>query len=175
MAPSMVSAAPIISVERMAIFEPFAAAVPSDMMPLTDHPMAYTLVITTQHDAQNWSTRGLDFSESAPVRAAAGDFDTMSVRAGSASEGVAGARRRQGNAVGQVQDRISAGNPGQQVFRRAERVFRAETRAEALCFVVCACNRLTSTPPSLPAGDGLSLGGVLSDSPLFAFGAYLDR
>ena len=101
----------------------------------------------------------------------------MSVRAGSASEGVAGARRRQGNpSVGQ--DRISAGNPGQHlrnICPRAERVFRAETRAEALYFVVCACNRLTSTPPSLPAGDGLSLGGVLSDSPLFAFGAYLDR
>ena len=85
MAPSMVSAAPRISIERMAIFEPFAAAVPSDMMPLTDHPMAYTLVITTQHDAQNWSTRGLDFSETAPVRAAAGDFDTMRVSVGSAS------------------------------------------------------------------------------------------
>ena len=89
MAPSMVSAAPRISTARMAISEPFAEAVPSDMMPLIDHPMAYTLVITTQHDAQNWSTRGLDFSETAPVRAAAGDFDTMRV------------------------DRISAGNPGQ--------------------------------------------------------------
>ena len=85
MAPSMVSAAPRISTERMAISEPFAEAVPSDMMPLIDHPMAYTLVITTQHDAQNWSTRGLDFSETAPVRAAAGDFDTMRVSVGSAS------------------------------------------------------------------------------------------
>ena len=67
MAPSMVSAAPRISVERMAIFEPFAAAVPSDMMPLTDHPMAYTLVITTSTTPRTGAREGWT-SQRAPQR-----------------------------------------------------------------------------------------------------------
>ena len=66
MAPSMVSAAPRISIERMAIFEPFAAAVPSDMMPLTDHPMAYTLVSTTQGTTPRTGAREGWTSQRAP-------------------------------------------------------------------------------------------------------------